>query len=161
MTARVISDPASAYFAVVTTNSDEVRRCLLAIIRQGDPSFDPAHCGSSFGRRPICVPFTVTPVACDGTEVWFHKGPCEILSVASQDLSFDGIKFAHQTPIGEQHFIATFPALESMSASLLVERRWTKEFRLNKYLSGGRFLGVVEFWQRDEKSSAPGPLGRG
>ena len=62
----------------------------------------------------------------------------------TKDVSLRGIGFTHDEPLEAQHLLVTFDLLNEESAWLLLEIRWANRGEFSSYMSGGRFLGIVE-----------------
>ena len=104
-------------------------------------------------RRPFPKLLHLVPVGVHGTT---PVGPP--ITVVGKDLSEDGIGFFHPWPIPFRRAIVAFDDGAGRSVNLLMDLSWCQFTRFGWYMSGGRFLQVVDGIDEQGPSVAPGSL---
>lgn len=95
-------------------------------------------------RSPVDMPIYVTPAAFDGWHVRICEGVNIEMVAITKDVSLRGIGFRHDEPLECHYAIVMFDAMDGFTASLLLELRWSNREGGDSYMSGGRFLGIIE-----------------
>ncbi len=95
-------------------------------------------------RTSVELPIYVAEVEFDGQAVhWPDDEPREQLAL-TRDVSLRGIGLAHDSPLSADYAVVTFDLFDGQSISLLLDVRWANIERGFQYLSGGRFVGIVD-----------------
>ncbi|HUS40349.1 MAG TPA: hypothetical protein VMX74_12910 [Pirellulales bacterium] len=99
-------------------------------------------------REPVQLPIYVTSVSFDGKQVEVPPdSQAEILAI-TKDVSLRGIGFTHDEPFEGEFAIVTFDMIDATPVSLLLDVRWSNLEWGYAYMSGGRFLGIVEVLEK-------------
>lgn len=95
-------------------------------------------------RSPVEIPIYVTPATFDGRRVVPLEDSEGATLAMTKDVSLRGIGFTHDEPFEAEYAIVTFDLTDVGPVSLLLEVRWSNIERGFSYMSGGRFLGIME-----------------
>ena len=90
-------------------------------------------------RRPVYV----IPATFDGKYV--ETLETNVIFAITRDISLRGIGFTHDDQFEGSYAIVFFDDINEESVSLLLEVRWSNvEQDGHSYMSGGRFLGIID-----------------
>ena len=97
-----------------------------------------------YDRSPVEMPITIQSAAFDGEHATLADPEASEFLAMTRDVSLRGVGFLHDDPFEGHYAVVTFDLLDGRPASLLLEVRWSNVPRLGSYMSGGRFLGIVD-----------------
>lgn len=95
-------------------------------------------------RMPVQMPIYVTPATFDGKYAESQEGAESEMLAVMKGVSLRGIGFTHDEPLEADYVIITFDVLEDKTVSLLLDVRWSQPEWDYSYVSGGRFVGIIE-----------------
>lgn len=91
-------------------------------------------------RRKLCMPVDLIPVRIIDDQLIMTG---DRVAAVTHDLSGQGIGLRHDRPLSTRFFVAEFDVFGD-PVLILIDARWTRREDELAYLSGGRFVMVVE-----------------
>jgi hypothetical protein len=131
-----IAPPAAA--APIARLDESVRLSVRSLVARMFPGGLPVERRNQ-GRYPYPFLLRIVPVESDGV-----TPAREAVVVVGRDLSERGMGFFHPQPLNDRYAVATLQDNSGRSMSLLLDVSWCRFTSYGWYVSGGRFLRVVD-----------------
>jgi hypothetical protein len=129
--------PPPAAATPIARFDESVRVEVRSLVARMFPHRMPVERRSN-GRNPYPFLLRIVPVANDG-----QTPTGDAIVVVGRDLSERGMGFFHQQPLMNRYAIATIQDNTGGGISLLLDVSWCRFTSYGWYVSGGRFLRVI------------------
>ncbi len=96
-------------------------------------------------RESVELPVYWMPVDLDdASSELLMADPLQEKLAFTRDVSLRGLGLSHDEPLETNFAIVTFELFDGESVSLLLDVRWANLQRRFSYMSGGRFVGIID-----------------